>query len=317
MNARKRRVVVMVKVMKQYFAMALLIAGLGYPNGLSAQERVRLGVGSIFNNDYLGDNRDRWRTGSYQIGIIRGPEGTTGAPSELGQVLEFRMRGETIAPRSLISPAAGDRLYAGTLAFGVHTYSKTDNTELAFGLDLGIVGPQSGIRSFQEKVHQIVGATIPNVAGFEVANRLRPHLTFEAGQLLSQNQTAFMRPFVEVQAGLETLARAGIDFSFGKFDSAGLKLRDPVTGQRVSGINGKTNETSFMMGADFAWVADSVYLPRARGYAPTDMRFRARAGIRQAWEKGYLFYGLTYLGEEFVGQPEGQYIGSLNIRINF
>jgi len=30
-----------------------------------------------------------------------------------------------------------------------------------------------------------------------------------------------------------------------------------------------------------------------------------------------IFYGLTYLSEEFVGQPEGQTVGSLTVDLQF
>ena len=41
-------------------------------------ERQFLGWGRLFNNDFLGDGQDRWRTGSYTISVLKGP--TVGIP---------------------------------------------------------------------------------------------------------------------------------------------------------------------------------------------------------------------------------------------
>jgi hypothetical protein len=81
--------------------------------------------------------------------------------------------------------------------------------------------------------------------------------------------------------------------------------------------HGGAEGTSFSFGGDVAHVFDSVYLPADQGYSPTDLRLRLRAGLH--WQKGAmgLFYGLTWLGEEFEGQPEGQLVGSLRLKILF
>jgi len=78
-----------------------------------------LGYGRIFNNDYFGDNEDRWRSGSYAYSIVRGPEWQGRAPTAFGAVLEYRLRSEIIAPSTLSGSGSNDRAYVGALSAGL------------------------------------------------------------------------------------------------------------------------------------------------------------------------------------------------------
>ncbi|WP_108259465.1 lipid A-modifier LpxR family protein [Mangrovicoccus ximenensis] len=72
------------------------------------------------------------------------------------------------------------------------------------------------------------------------------------------------------------------------------------------------------IGADAAHVSRSSYLPSSRGYELTDMRYRARAGGLWRWGQGrQVFYGVTWLSEEFEAQPEGQVVGSIHVNWRF
>ena len=98
---------------------AALIAALLVPTTTYAQERVTLGFGRLFSNDGIGDGDDRWRTGSYTVSLLRGQRWSGTAPDQFGELLEFRLGAETIAPANLLVPAANDRRYAGILTLGV------------------------------------------------------------------------------------------------------------------------------------------------------------------------------------------------------
>ena len=58
--------------------------------------------------------------------------------------------------------------------------------------------------------------------------------------------------------------------------------------------------------------------PSRSGVQVEETRTRVRGGVH--WEGqggGALFYGVTWLGEEFEGQREGQVVGSLQFRLRF
>lgn len=74
---------------------------------------------------------------------------------------------------------------------------------------------------------------------------------------------------------------------------------------------------TFLLGADIAHVSDSIYLPEERGFTLTDTRDRLRAGMHWQGEKASAFYGVTYLGEEFDAQTDGQVVGSIRINLSF
>ncbi len=59
---------------------------------VQAQERVTLGFARLFNNDALGDTRDRWRSGGYSVSRFRGERWGGSLPTEFGAILEQRLR---------------------------------------------------------------------------------------------------------------------------------------------------------------------------------------------------------------------------------
>ncbi|WP_370251901.1 lipid A-modifier LpxR family protein [Nioella sp.] len=297
---------------------ALIICLLsGMPSTLSAQERTELGQARLFTNDMIGDRRDRWRSGSYGVSTLRGAEWTGQLPLRMGEIMEYRFRGEVITPANIANPAAGDRLYAGVLSVGAHTHFGFAGFEASLGLDIVGMGDQTGIRSLQETVHDALSMPIPNVENFQVENGIYLHGTFELGREFDLGGTR-LRPFVELQAGVETLARMGFDLTFGNYGLGGLRVRDVTTGHRISAIDSESDYgLSVLIGGDVAWVDSSRYLPADRGFVPEDTRYRLRAGMNYAVGFSNIFYGLTYLSEEFVGQPEGQTVGSLTVDLQF
>jgi hypothetical protein len=280
-------------------------------------ERVNLGWGRLFTNDALGDMKDRWRTGGYVISVLRGPEGTTALPPRPGEVLEFRLRSEVIAPASLTRTAPGDRRYAGVLSAGVHTLFAWGPLDTSVGVDLVAVGPMTGIAGFQKAAHAAFGLERPSVTDSQLPNRIHPTLTAEVGRTFVFTDSLSFRPYAEVVAGAETLARIGGDVLIGPAGQRDIRLRDVVTGQRYVATDGGSKGFGLSFGGDVARVWDSEFLGGDNGPAPADTRTRLRAGLAWNGARSAVFYGVTWLGKEFEGQPEGQVVGSLRLHVRF
>lgn len=297
-------------------AAVVVIAGMASP--IAAQDRVTLGWGRLFNNDAMGDSQDRWRTGSYTVSRLRGESWSGVLPEQPGAILEYRLRGETIAPDNLLVSDPSDRRYAGALSFGVHTHFGWQGNEISLGGDLVVTGPQTGIGGFQTWIHDQLGLDEPQVLDDQIGNGIHPTLVAEMGRSLRFGTSATLRPFVEARAGAETLVRIGGDLVIGEFGQGDLMLRDPTTGQRYRGVAGvHDNGFSLVLGADVAQVFSSVFLPAGEAVTLSDTRSRARAGVQWQGSRASGFYGVTYLGPEFNEQKEGQFVGSLNVNFSF
>jgi hypothetical protein len=182
-----------------------------------------------------------------------------------------------------------------------------------------MVGPQTGIQPIHSSIHEFFGGNPINLPAANEASDgfyLDAHAEIGRDIALSFGE---VRPFLEVRAGVETLARVGVDLTIGTLGAGGLRLRDQVSGQRVAALNGgeALGGWSFLLGADTAYVASSVFLPDNRGPDLEEMRHRLRAGVNFGLGDSNFFYGVTYLSEEFEGQPEGQVVGTLSIDLRF
>ncbi|MCO6383398.1 MAG: DUF2219 family protein [Vannielia sp.] len=303
------------KPLARLFCLLTALASLAAP--AQAAERALLGWGRLFTNDVLGDGYDRWRTGAYSVSIAYGPDWQGVAPDRFGQLLEFRLRSELIAPQSLTNPPAGDRRFAAALTFGVHSYSKLGEADLRAGVDLTFTGPQTGLGELQNAIHKSFGLAETTVLGNQIPNNAYASFSAELSRELSFGN-ARLRPFLEVQAGVESYARAGADLTFGSYGRGAMMARDITTGHRYQVIRSDEDRGfSFLVGGDIAKVYSSEYLPEEDGYMLTDTRTRLRAGMNWQGENAGLFYGLTYLSEEFEAQPEGQFVGALQLRLFF
>lgn len=281
-----------------------------------AQERFAIGNGRLFTNDYLGDGEDRWRTGSYVYSHVRSRSAYDGSASGFGNIIEYRFRGEIIAPRAGIGDA-GDRPYVGALSFGAHTHFGVGNMHASFGADLTAVGPQTGIDDFQNSFHDALSLPTPTQAN-QLADAVFLSTTAEVSETLTLGNGIILRPFAQAQSGVEDMLRVGGDVLIGTVARSDLMLRDVVTGQLYRGTQSPGNGVSYVFGADFAAVGGSVYLPQDQGYVASETRTRARAGVHyQPSDDISFFYGVTYLSEEYEGQPEGQVVGSLKLNFNF
>lgn len=288
------------------------------PSAGTAQERVTLGYGRMFSNDALGDTNDRWRTGSYALSMIRGPQWQGAAPDAFGALLEYRARMEVIAPSNLTNPSPADRRYVGAVSVGAHTHFQGLGGEARLGLDLVATGSQTGVGKLQSALHGLFGIPKPGNPGGQIGNGIHPTISAELGKTYTFGATGRVRPFAEAQAGVESFVRVGGDVTFGSFGKGGLMLRDVVTGQRYQGVEGPIEQgTSVTIGGDFARMYDSEYLPAGGAAVMSGTRSRVRAGLRWRGEKSEVFYGVTHLSREYESQPTGQVVGSLRFKVRF
>lgn len=306
-------------------ALSLSVAFLAVP--VQAQDGVfndppeRLGVTQIFTNDWygmpFGDRFDRWRSGGYQVSGFWGRERWDGAlPSSPFALVEYRFRGEIIAPDNLSAPAPGDRRYAPALYFGAATHFDYRGFEVSAGADLVFTGDQTGLMGLHDTIHRTFGGSDVDLSDFMIEDGIYLNATLETGRSYDLG-AASVRPFLEAQAGVETLVRAGADLRFGNYDPASFLIREATTGQRITAIPGDSvGGWSFSLGADVAYVSDSVLLPDT-GPAPEETRYRLRGGVARAYGPTDVFYGVTYLSEEFEGQDEGQLVGTLSLMLRF
>lgn len=298
---------------------ALLLAALLPAAMAQAQERESLGVSSVFDNDYIGDGGDRWRTDAYTVSIVTGADSWNGGlPQAFGDLREYRLRLEILTPEDMASPSSTDRRYVGALSFGLHTHFGRGLVEYSMGGDLVATGPQTGIAALQKASHELLGAASPsNAAANQIGNAIYPTALFEAAMPVPLGGQVQARPFVEVQAGVESFVRIGGDLRIGDLGKDDLTLRDVTTGQLYAGTDSGDQGMAFVLGGDIAFVGDSFYLPSADGYQLTGTRSRLRAGVNWQGEKVGVFYGLTWLSKEFTAQSDTQVLGTVNLQLRF
>jgi len=300
--------------------LALVLPFFMAAHSAGACPREKLGYGRLVTNDYFGDGSDRWRTGSITSSRIWGSAGDMDQPRAFGDLIELRLSSKIFAPDNLARPSAGDRPYAGALSAGLHTHFQWHGFDAAMGVELVVTGEGTGLGSLQRSVHKIVGATRPSRSTLDnqIDGGLHPTFVGELGRDLALSSNVYMRPFLERRAGAETMARAGVDLTFGSIGLGELLVREAVTGQRYRVVRNEEEQGfTFLLGADLAHVEESIFLPSDRGIALSSSRDRLRAGLHWQGEGAEAFYGLTYLGEEFEAQNEGQLVGSLRIKFSF
>ncbi len=297
----------------------VLSATLVFPSASVAQDLVQLGYGRLVNNDFLGDLKDRGQTGSYVSSRVYGKSWGGKLPVRPGKLLEFRLQADIKAPDNLVSPAASDRPYAGSVSLGLHTHYEQAGFEIAMGAEMVMVGPQTRLDQFQTALHDGLGVAPPSQAtrSNQIGNDFFPGALVEFGKPISFGSRSQLRPFIEARGGVETLLRAGVDFEIGKLTQSDLMVRDGITGQRYRTMLLGDGGVSFVIGIDTAVVAESAYLPSSRGFTLTDTRDRARAGVYWQRKNSHGFVGLTYLGREFTTQASEQVVGSIRLALKF
>ncbi|MBD3676914.1 MAG: DUF2219 family protein [Rhodobacteraceae bacterium] len=291
----------------------LALSALSTAPAVAQDDSPRLSFGAMFGNDAIGDGDNRWRTGSLVVSTVTEMGKPDAEDWKRGPLLEYRLRSEVISPRDLTVSDPLDRPYVGAVSVGVHSHFNLNSYDLSLGGDLVMTGPQTGLGDLHGQLSGFSGSP---VLDDQVPNSVHPTVTVEAGRSFRLFDRADLTPFVEAQAGVETLIRVGGDMTVGRSPD-GPMLRDVATGQRYTSATGEATGFSFVVGGDVAYVDSSAYLPASDGYVLTDQRSRVRAGVQWYGERSEMFYGMTWLGEEFEAQDEGQFVGSLNLRLRF
>ncbi len=298
-----------------FSTLLILVVWLSLATGVAAQVRF-LGLGGFGTNDRLGDEKDRWRTGSYELTLAYGQPWQGRLPTAPSAILGVRVRGEVISPHPIQATGPDQRLYAGVLAVGVQGFSSFEATDIRAGADLVLLGPQTRLDNLQRLIHKADDGGNPPADSEQLGDALAPTGYLELGR--SFGQLARVRPFVEAQAGYESFARVGFDATLGRFGQGGLMARDVLSGERYPIIATPARRAlSLTAGADVAVVANSRLFPSARG--PDVRRYRPRARLGAALDAGpaWAFFGLAWLGREFEGAPGGQRVGTITFNVRF
>lgn len=283
------------------------------------EKRELVGVGWMFTDDLIGDDHDRWQTSSLNLSWILARGWTGELPDTFGDVIEIRAYTQMISPEDLVTPNPTDRRYAGILSLGAYSHFQRRSAEFTVGAELVAVGPQTGVDSLQSEFHKLIGSTQPSdaVLDDQIPNDFYPTAVAEIGREWELGRITRARPFVSLRAGDETLARIGMDVTFGPVGRTELLVRDKITGQRYRTMRSGPKGVSGVIGFDAAHVADSAYIPNSGTVSLKHERYRARLGLNWEAKYGTLFYGATYLSKEFNQQPESQVVGSLSFKISF
>lgn len=292
--------------------MLLLLMAAGPSNAEDAEALLQddtLSFSRLMTNDYIGDRNDRWRTFAYSASALK--------PLDNGGVAELRFRAEIIAGRrlKLASHETPDRRMVGTLGLGIYHSKRINIGDYRAGVELTLIGPQTGLVKLQQRTHEFLSQNGPSAHAQELQVPDDVLLSFngEFGRDIEIGG-AVVRPWAAAVHGPESLARFGIDFIWGHA-AANFGVRDEVTGWRIP-VRQSRNASgrSLMAGFDISHVESSPYIDQDQ---LMQNRLRARAGALIDFEGSRIFYGTTYLSEEFTKQSEPQVVGSVTLSLSF
>lgn len=215
------------------FTLAIAAVISTFATSAFAEGRETIGFGRIFNNDFFGDQADRWQTGSNTFSIVRGRQDYAGDEA-FGDLLEYQLRAQIISP-SGHAPAPGDRPYVGALTMGVAMHFDFQGTQLTLGSEMTAIGTQTGLSAFQIGFHDTFNMPEPRFTDDQLGNAFFLGGVASATRTVKLSEMATVRPFVELRTGPEDLIRAGADVLLGGVAQNDLMLRDVVTGQLYRG----------------------------------------------------------------------------------
>ncbi|MFD1910687.1 lipid A-modifier LpxR family protein [Halodurantibacterium flavum] len=271
-----------------------------------------IGSARIASNDFIGDGKDRWRTGSYRLSFGFTPP-ASGPGVGYIRMIEFRLGAEVIAPEKLSRPHEADRRYAGILNVGVRAHGTVGRRiYLTSGLEIYVVGPQTNLYRVHEAIH--------NAFGMAYSERAAELQIDDATYLATNHEAAWTvqlgplvaRPFIEAHLGMETYLRGGVDLISGGWDVSRFVTRDMTTGHLMP-FGQNQQRITYVAGIDWAHVAESDLLE----HQVRRDRLRRRLGVHVHNEGSKLFVGMAYLGPEGINQRGGQRVGSVSITFAF
>ncbi|OCX66111.1 hypothetical protein BFP70_08355 [Thioclava sp. SK-1] len=284
----------------------------------SPQGRHYLGWTRFVANDVLFDGQDRWRTGAIHVSVLHGYDFDGDLPQQPFGLMEYRFGGEIIAPSNLEDPAPDDRRYVSKVDLAAISHFQWQGFASQIGAGVTAIGPDTPAWRVQERIHDWFNQPEPIAAQTQLGNQLFPTLIGEMRRDIAVGQDMVLQPFVSARVAEEDVLRAGVDMQIGQMAQDVLWLRDDVTGFLHPGLEGASvSGVGFTLGMDMTHVFDSDLFPAADGLQYEDMRYRARAGVTLQVEEARIFYGASYLSEEYKGQPEGQVVGALQLDLSF
>lgn len=286
---------------------------LGFGASLSLAGDLHFGKVGLFNNDFLGDKRDRWQTGSYQKSVFV-PMPTRRADG----ALELRARAQIVSPWSSGEQEMRDRPYSSVLSLGAFRHHNVQGFNSRTGVELILQGDQTGLPEFQNAVHRALGITDisynPMGQDRHIADRLTGRAIAEFSRSAAISPQVSIRPYLLFAAGAEISATAGADLHLGLAPlSDALHTRDVVTGLALPAR--PISAAAFVAGWDAAYVDRSLHLPARSGVDVKHEQFRVRAGFEAKIGAVRLFAGQAWLSPQFQGQVTGQRIGMLAIGV--
>lgn len=172
-----------------------------------------LGYGRLVTNDLLGDGKDRWRTGSVSAFRMYVQEDVDLKHLKLGQAVELRTHFEVVAPSDLQDDSGGDRPWGGAISLGLHSPFHYGSLQMSLGADVHVIGQNSGLTGFQQDLHKGLG--IKHAGDAVSNNQIKDEIVMggaaEAAYPIGLSDRVQARPYGEVRAGLEDVARVGMD----------------------------------------------------------------------------------------------------------
>lgn len=299
----------------------LVLTFVSGPLAASAEDYRFLGMTVFHNNDVLLDGNDRWQTGGASWSFLLGPEGAEALPAAPGELWELRLRGQVITPDNFTAPAAWDRRAASVITTTLHNHFEYRGFDVSLGAGVAVTGAKTHLIDLQNLIHWLTPADEPQVPeavqANQIPNAIYPTALGEVSYRWHLGEDVTLRPFAEVQAGVETYARVGVDAFWGGAFDTGVLARDGTTGFPYQTLGSAVPRgLSLTVGADAAWVFHSALLP-APDYDLTPLRLRARAGVHYQGRHASVFAGFSWLGREFTAQPEGQVVTALQVHWRF
>lgn len=296
-----------------------------------------------FENDALGDGRDRWYSNGLRLnwssaegrlppplafvdrglGALFGPAQTRW---NLGIGQQFFTAGNIRDP----FPSPRDRPYAGFLFGEVGLDRRTASTLDRFNFQAGVVGPSSLGRSLQVSFHEAIGD--PKPRGWQTQLDDEPVFNFAFERI-------WRTPSLALPLGLEADALPSVALAAGTVRvhaMAGLRAR---IGQGLGADFGPARlapslgDAPMPIGRDFGWylfagaggraVARDIFLDgntyrdntRSVDREPVVGDFEAGGAV--FWRNVRLSYSYVYRTEEFRAQGEAQQFGSVALTVAY